>query len=271
MPYHVAKSSQCPTDKPWAVIKDNDGKIMGCHMTEDDAGAQLKALYANEASAELMIERRFQLAELRIEDYRAEAGPKIVGHAAVFNQKSEEIFGFREIVLPGAFAKTIKKNDVRALWNHDPNFVLGRKKNGTLSLSEDDVGLRVKISPPETSFAADVVEMIRRGDVDQMSFGFRTITDKWRKQDGETIRELVEVDLFDVSPVTFPAYPQTDVSARSYFQAKISDLERKTAPKDPTDGFLEHSKQREEFLARRAPAEDPFSLKAILKSCMIAR
>ena len=105
--------------------------------------------------------------------------------------------------------------DVRALWNHDPNHVLGRTKNGSLSLVEDAVGLAVSIRPPETQMARDALVLIERGDVSQMSFGFRTLSDRWHLEKGEEIRELVEVKLFDVSPVTFPAYPQTDVALRS--------------------------------------------------------
>jgi HK97 family phage prohead protease len=171
-----------------------------------------------------MIERRsYKLLEIRASDDGH--AMRVKGHAAVFNEKSEEIFGFREIVLPGAFKNTIKNADVRALWNHDPNYVLGRNKNGTLMLREDKVGLVSEIDFPNTTFARDVFESIRRGDVDQMSFGFRTVTDSWRMEKGQTVRELIEVDLFDVSPVTFPAYPQTDLAARaeirSFFNEKI--------------------------------------------------
>ena len=176
------------------------------------------------------IERRtYDLIELRAEE--GEGKPlRIRGHAAVFNKKSDVIFGFREIVLPGAFAKSIKKDDIRALWNHDPNFVLGRNKSGTLKLKEDDRGLLSDIELPDTETARSLYASIKRGDVDQMSFGFRTITDNWRKDGGDTVRELVEVDLFDVSPVTYPAYPQTDVSARSFFEARMAAL---NPPPDP--------------------------------------
>src|SRR5262245_46638922 len=169
-----------------------------------------------------MLERRsYKLLEIRADS--DQNGMRVKGHAAVFNQKSEEIFGFREIILPGAFKNTIKNADVRALWNHDPNFVLGRNKNGTLNLREDKIGLVSEIDFPNTSFARDVFESIRRGDVDQMSFGFRTVTDNWRMEKGETVRELVEVDLFDVSPVTFPAYPQTDIAARAEIRAFFNE------------------------------------------------
>ena len=153
--------------------------------------------------------------ELRVE---GDDSPKIVGHAAVFGKWSEDLGGFREKIAPGAFSKTIQEGDVRALFNHDSNYVLGRNKAGTLSLEEDKKGLKVNIDPPDTQWARDLTTSISRGDITQMSFAFRTIKDMWTEpKKGQTVsqRELLEVELFDVSPVTFPAYPQTDVGVRS--------------------------------------------------------
>ena len=149
--------------------------------------------------------------ELRMD---GEGGKLMVGHAAVFNQKSLPMFGFQEQVISGAFKKTIKESDIRALWNHNPDRVLGRNKAGTLDLEEDKRGLAVKITPPETQWANDLRESIRRKDVSQMSFAFRTIKDSWHMEDGIPTRNLEEVRLFDVSPVTYPAYPTTDISVR---------------------------------------------------------
>lgn len=159
---------------------------------------------------EIREERVFPL-ELRLSDDKK----KIRGYAAVFNQWSEDLGGFREKIRQGAFAKTIKEADVRALFNHDPNYVLGRNKAGTLSLSEDDKGLAIEVDPPDTQWARDLLVSIDRGDINQMSFGFSTIKDEWAGKDGDTTRELVEVKLYDVSPVTYPAYPQTSVGVRS--------------------------------------------------------
>ena len=152
-------------------------------------------------------------------ELRVEGGdtPKIVGHAAVFDKWSEDLGGFREKIAPSAFTKTIKEGDIRALFNHDPNFVLGRNTAGTLVLEEDKKGLKVTIDPPDTQWARDLTTSIERGDINQMSFSFRTIKDLWTTPNNgkENQRELLEVKLFDVSPVTFPAYPQTDVGVRS--------------------------------------------------------
>ena len=166
------------------------------------------------------IERRnIELIEFRVgmgEDKK----PVITGHAAMFNKLSEILFDFREKIAPGAFTKSIKKDDVRALFNHDPNYVLGRNLAKTLKLSEDDLGLAIEIDPPDTQWARDLQESIRRGDISQMSFGFHTIKDEWFFEKGKIpIRTLTEVQLFDVSPVTYPAYPSTSVACRDYLNS----------------------------------------------------
>ncbi len=166
--------------------------------------------------------RAFQVSEMRVDS--AEGKPPVLrGHAAVFDieTKISSFFSdFIEVVKPGAFTETIGKDDIRALFNHDPNFVLGRNRSSTLSLSEDSKGLAVEITPPESAQSAHLIENIRRGDISQMSFGFQTLDDRWSgKKDGVPVRELVRVKLFDVSPVTFPAYTETDISVRSYLES----------------------------------------------------
>lgn len=169
------------------------------------------------------IERRyFEGAELRAQE---DAGSqKIVGYAAIFNVRSHVIWGaFQEVIAPGAFADTLGMDDIRALWQHDTAQVLGRNRANTLALSEDDKGLRVEIAPPATQAGRDAVESISRGDVDGMSFGFTVPPggDTWFEDvDGMIIRTLLKVKLWEVSPVTFPAYPQTDVGMRDHFGAK---------------------------------------------------
>lgn len=163
---------------------------------------------------EVVIERRFVSdVEVRVEERDGE-GPTIVGHAAVFDRPVQLFPGFREVVRAGAFTKTIREADVRALFNHDPNYVLGRNRSSTLSLEEDGVGLSYRISAPETDTIRDLVlEPIRRGDISGSSFSFRAI--RTHRAEGDDLRELQEVRLFDVGPVTFPAYPQTDAQLRS--------------------------------------------------------
>ena len=161
--------------------------------------------------------RMLPMTELRIADVD-ESNAVIEGHAAVFDSWSETlggIFPFKEIVRKGAFAESIGKDDIRALFNHDPNYVLGRNRAGTLELVEDGVGLRVRITPPNTSWAKDLQASIKRGDISQMSIGFIVEEDKWSTENGMDVREIRKVQLFDVSPVTFPAYTATDVGVRA--------------------------------------------------------
>lgn len=161
--------------------------------------------------------RMLPMKELRISD--ADGGGSVIeGHAAVFDSWSEMlggIFPFKEIVRKGSFNESIGKDDIRALFNHDPNYVLGRNRAGTLELVEDEIGLRVRITPPDTGWAKDVQTSIRRGDITQMSIGFIVEDDKWSTEDGMDVREIRKVKLFDVSPVTFPAYTATDVGVRA--------------------------------------------------------
>lgn len=145
----------------------------------------------------------------------------IEGYAAVFNQLSEDLGWFREIIMPGAFADCLAGNpDVRALFNHDANMVLGRTTAKTLRLKEDSKGLHFDADLPDTQAARDLLTSIERGDISQCSFGFQVRKQKFAEEtdeSGETnlIRELHAVDVFDVSPVTFPAYPQTSVDTRA--------------------------------------------------------
>lgn len=171
----------------------------------------------NQPKIEIEIERRsFPVREMRASDGDT---PQISGYAAVFNELSENLGGFYERIERGAFAKTIDSSDVRALWNHDSNYPLGRTRAGTLALSEDETGLAFKIDPPDTSYARDLIVSMRRGDIDQMSFGFLTVRDRWEQIGGQVIRTLLEVELFDVSPVTYPAYPTTSAAVRSKFES----------------------------------------------------
>ena len=137
----------------------------------------------------------------------------IEGYAAVFDQWSDDLGWFKEKIRPGAFTNTLKIADVRALFNHDPNYVLGRNRAETLDLVEDDHGLHFRAEPPATQWADDLRTSIGRGDINQGSFGFYIVREEWQEQESE--RELIEVELMDVSVVTYPAYPQTTISARA--------------------------------------------------------
>lgn len=262
MPWHLEDDN--PGCNGWAVVKDNDGSIAGCHKTKKDAQAQMAALYANEdemnqrkgrvlsaknesklrkalmaisdvlaalgepemdsrEARELpgsnssfqeggMIEHRcFEMAGVEI---RGDREPVIGGYAAVFERKSVMLYGFREKILPGAFLDSLQ-DDVRALWQHDTSQVLGRTRAGTLRLWEDDTGLGFEVEPPDTQVGRDAVTLIKRGDVDQMSFGFTVPVqgDEWSEdEDGIPLRIIKRAKLIEVSPVTFPAYPDTSAN-----------------------------------------------------------
>jgi HK97 family phage prohead protease len=165
-----------------------------------------------------MEKRTYRAATIGIETREAGA-PVSTGHAAVFNT-IESSGWFREQVAPGAFTESLKEDDVRALWNHDTTIVLGRNKAGTLKLREDDKGLAVEITPPDTQQARDLMETINRGDVTQMSFGFQVKKATWtEEEDEEDLRTIEQVKLWEVSPVTFPFYKDTDVSLKSEHRA----------------------------------------------------
>lgn len=184
------------------------------------------------------IERRITVAAgMEVRAAEGDQPARLVGYAAVFGDLSENLGGFRERIAPGAFAKSLG-GDVRALFNHDANLILGRNKAKTLTIREDQRGLLVEITPPDTAYARDLMVSVARGDVDQMSFGFRTKKDDWEENDkGELIRTLIEVEVFDVSPVVFPAYPTTEIAVRSMDQWKTAH-----APVPPVDFTSERRK-----------------------------
>jgi HK97 family phage prohead protease len=168
-----------------------------------------------------MRKREFRNWKTEIRTEMVDGKRKIVGYGAVFNQLSEPMrIGnrvVRERVMPGAFDACLRGNpDIRGLINHDPNLVLGRTKSGTMRVSTDGNGAKYEIDPPNTSYANDLMESLDRGDIDQSSFGFYVVDDGYVPgDDGQYIRELREVDCFDMSPVTFPAYPQATSGVRS--------------------------------------------------------
>lgn len=159
-------------------------------------------------------ERRVIECDLIIEE-RADKTPLLVGYAAVFGKRSVDLGGFTEEVAPGAFRKSLLSDDVVALVDHDPSMILGRTSAKTLVVSEDEKGLRMEIDLPPTSIGRDIAISVKRGDVRGASFGFVTISDAWRNLDGTPHRTLIEAKLRDVSPVTFPAYPDTSLAMRS--------------------------------------------------------
>lgn len=186
----------------------------------------------------MTIEKRtFAVDGLAVE-YRDDDPPRIVGHAAVFNQEADIGKMFRETIEPGTFRESISQDDVRALFNHDPNFVLGRNTAGTLRMAEDARGLAIEIDPPDTQTARDLMVSVKRGDITQMSFAFEALGEEWRFEEGQPdLRILKKVKLYDVSPVTFPAYAGTDVAVRSRDEARKTMASKEQEGGRPVDIF----------------------------------
>lgn len=145
---------------------------------------------------------------------------KLKGHAAVFNSDSLDLGGFVERIRPGAFARTLRDgHSIFMVHHHDLAAVLGSTGGGSLKLSEDSRGLRFEIALPDTSLARDVHTLVKRGDLDKMSFSFRingSAGEHWEElSDGTILRTLMDLHLFEVSTVALPAYPAASVSARA--------------------------------------------------------
>ena len=140
----------------------------------------------------------------------------IEGYFIRFNEETELWDGVFEEVDPEAVDDSLKNNDIRCLFNHDTSIVLGRTGNGTLELKKDSKGIfgRVKINPNDKQ-ALDIYARIERGDINACSFGFNIINEEIQNRDDGTVKFILKkIDLHEVSPVTFPAYPTTSIQAR---------------------------------------------------------
>lgn len=179
------------------------------------------------------IEQRASL--LHVETRAAEDGKKtLVGYAAVFNSDTTIGDYFIERIDPGAFNKAIK-GDVRALVNHDPGRVIGRTKSGTLKLAVDNKGLSVEIDVPDTADGRDLMTLVERGDISGMSIGFMVTRQEWDDTGDIPMRTILEAELFEVSAVAFPAYEETQLSARSIETAKTELEEMRAEAKRKKD------------------------------------
>src|SRR5690625_5107269 len=162
-----------------------------------------------------------ELLTNKIEIREDDGGKRTISGYAVKWEKKSQVLGFfrrfREQFIKGAFADSLEKDDQRFLWSHDVSKVLGRTKNGTLRLEEDDIGLRFELDLPNTTLGNDTYESIKRGDVDGVSFGFRMLEEEWDENDSDNIvRTINKARLLEVSAVAFPAYLDSEVNARRY-------------------------------------------------------
>jgi uncharacterized protein len=273
MPYGISNNqADC---QGWATVKqeaDGSYSTLYCHGSKQDAIDQMVAASLDENMEPLGEVRQSMLDEIwkdslrtgKVENDMSETvqwvttelderrsvaysnlevrsendGRTLIGYAAVWDSPSE-FMGFTEFVKRGAFSKTLNDGaDVRLLIDHD-GVPLARTKSGTMSLFEDERGLRVEAElDPLNPDAARVMSAMKRGDLSQMSFAFRTVKDSWNGD--RTVRELREVQLFDVSVVTFPAYEQTVAELRSKYEQAEPQLqvEDKTATVPATSGLL---------------------------------
>ena len=234
MPYYISNKQDDCTG--WATVKqESDGSYttLSCHDNKQDAIDQMVAVSISEdiePGGEINTRSKMKKIERRtftvrdVEARQADDGTmRLRGYAAVFNDDSVPL-PFIERIAPGAFRKTLTETpDVRLLINHE-GLPLARTKNGTLTLTEDDRGLYMDAEIADTNEGRDLYKLVERGDVDQMSFAFRVIRQKWNED--RTQRTLTEVSLSDgdVSIVTYPAYPTTTVEAREALRTAIEAI-----------------------------------------------
>lgn len=160
-------------------------------------------------------------------------GVRTISGLIPYNSLSVDLGGFQELIAPGAFSDALQpSSDVLALRDHDAKILLGRTKAGTLKLIDSDQGLRYTITLPNTTQANDLAESVSRGDLDSTSFGFAVVEDDWAVSDDTVLRTLKAVELLEVSPCSFPAYPDSAVSIRT----APKDIRAKLKPTaDPDD------------------------------------
>ena len=205
-----------PTPNSGESHDDFMSRCMGNHVMLTDFPDQKQRAavciaQSKKRSEPMELERRcLPTAELRVVHDGLRS--KFVGHAIVFNALSEPLMFFRELIAPEAVDRTFEeKIDVRALIDHDPAKLMGRLGARTLILRKDAKGLQVEIDPPDTTYSRDALESIRRGDLTGMSFAFRTLKDSWDDSTDPPTRTVHDMRISEVSLVTFPAYPATDV------------------------------------------------------------
>lgn len=155
----------------------------------------------------------------------------LAGYAAVFNSDTDIGGWWIERVAPGAFSDTIG-GDIRALIDHDTGRIIGRTKSGTLRLKQDERGLAVEIDVPNTTNGNDLWELVERGDISGMSFGFRVTKQEWDETVDPPVRTIQAVELFEVSAVAFPAYDDTEIGKRSLDEHRAA-IAAQAADEDP--------------------------------------
>ena len=195
---------------------DNPAALIRVYEYDAEQGAYMERqpmlnvvhLFATLEKFDAEVRNNVPVMERRSAEFRVEYDGEVVrGYAAVFDSYSEDLGGFIEIIKKGAFDDVLN-DDVRAFYNHSDSFLLGRVSSGTLRVWQDETGLGYEVKMPNTTYANDLIELMRRGDVNQSSFAFLVGRDRWEKRNGKNVRIIEKVSrLIDVSPVVLPAYP----------------------------------------------------------------
>ncbi len=206
--------------------------------------------------------RSFAIRDLTI-DAQAEGQPKrLTGYAAVFNADSEDLGGFIERIAPGAFDRSLAEaargeRSIFALWGHDNRQPLGSTKGGKLTLTRDDRGLKFDLDV--TRFTPAQLDAARDGDL-KVSFGFSAKVQEWNDAASPVIRTLIDVDLFEISPVIDPAYPQTEAALRSLSEfrsnVKAEEIAKPTLEESNEEFRQLKIKLMKRWLDSRYPAAD---------------
>ena len=209
----------------------------------------------------MKVERRFVSTSVRpVNIERRDNGrPVLAGYAAVFYRENDPgteyqlMPGLRERIARSAFDSALaNSDDARGLYNHNPDWLLGRRSAGTLRLSVDDNGLRYEIDPPDTQMGRDVVTSIERGDLTGSSFAFFIRRASWIEGDEGDVRQVEDVELVDVGPVTYPAYEASTTGLRSEgsLDEVLKEWEARKAERRKRD--IAEAQQFNETMLRRA-------------------
>ena len=230
--------SRAKTYDQGKYLDENGNEICGSIMYDAWGGdsmrnwAEKKLNNLPESERNEIMEKEIRTFGMELRAMDQEEKRTVRGYAATFESRSGDLGGFIESIDREAFSET-DMEDVRALFNHDSNFVLGRTKAGTLRLMVDENGLAYEIDMPDTQLGRDMYESIKRGDISQSSFAFTIEDDEYRKEGDTVYRTIKKIKkLYDVAPVTFPAYESTSVQARKINELKNQELKEENSNTD---------------------------------------
>jgi len=230
--------SRAKTYDQGKYLDENGNEICGSIMYDAWGGdsmrtwAEKKLNNLPESERQDIMEKEIRTFGMELRAMDKEEKRTVRGYAATFENRSGDLGGFIETIDREAFSDT-DMEDVRALFNHDSNFVLGRTKSGTLRLMVDENGLAYEIDMPDTQLGRDMYESIKRGDISQSSFAFTIEDDEYRKEGDTVFRTIKKIKkLYDVAPVTFPAYESTSVQARKIDELKNKELKEENSNTD---------------------------------------